>query len=114
MYDKWRSYKSDRDIPLVYLGPPPRPGEQWILTVENYLKWYTIYVVLPEGEVEPLSDEMWQRYDREHPMDSAWHDHVPNPDFCRWIPEAYPEYTWDGQAFDMIVGRLRNEYDGYP
>jgi hypothetical protein len=108
--DEWHSYKSDRGIPLVYLGPPPAPLEPGILTVENYLKWYEIYVVLPSGLVSPLPMGVLDRYHKECHGATAWRDHVPHPDYCWWIPEAYPDqYDWDSQSLDMVVGRSHND-----
>lgn len=101
-------YFSDRDMPLVYCWSNP---ETPVITVENYCKWYTIHVVMPDGSVEcpdlPYGDgDLW------------WHDHVPSPDFCKHAAEAlvalsskYANAHWDTQSLEMVMGRYYREVD---
>jgi len=49
---KTRFYFSNRNLPLIYYG---EPSEKPVITVENYLKWYDLYLVLPTGSVERIS-----------------------------------------------------------
>ncbi len=94
-------YDSDRGMPLVYVGEPP--PERPILTVENYCKWYSLYLVKPGGWVEAVD-----MYDAGSSFTAAWHDHVPDPGEC----ERYAElkgYDWDENALDMIYGRYQRE-----
>lgn len=107
-------YFSDRDLPLVYVGPPPNHG--YVLTVENYIKWYTIYRVDPEGKVTPLPHEQHFYPDGYEPpegeSDVAWGDHVPHPDYCRWLARTNTEYEWCLESLDMIAGRIYWERRG--
>ena len=41
-------YLSERGHTLVYWSPP---SEVPVLTVENYVKWYGLYLVHPDGRV---------------------------------------------------------------
>lgn len=96
-------FKSERGILLVYQGMQASPGVH-MLTVESYIKWYSIYAVSPSGVVSKLSRDLARRYEEEEGR-MAWGDHVPHPDFCEWIPETFPEYEWDAPSLDMIRGR---------
>lgn len=97
-----KTYKSDRDLPLIYQGDTPKSGK-YILTVENYLKWYSIYRVDCEGNISYLPDhhEVYE----EKTEDIAWSDHVPMIDYCIWLTKTFPEYEWDNNSLDMIAGR---------
>lgn len=104
-------YFSDRGFPLVYWGPPPEDG--YILTVENYCKWYTIYRIDPTGQVDIIPDS-----EVEFPLDHvfkegestvAWVNHVPTPGYCKWLEESNGDYRWDQTSLDMIVGRYYRE-----
>jgi len=90
---EFTTYLSERGIPLVFIEKlgHAHPG---ILTVENYLKWYSLYIVKGDGSVTKVE------YDGTINMG----DHVVNPSDL----EAYAErhgYDICGQSMDMIVGR---------
>lgn len=109
-----RLYFSDRDLPLVYVGPPPNEG--YVLTVENYIKWYTLYRVDSDGKVTPLPHEQHFFPDEHKPGydgPSSWADHVPGIDWCLWLAKAHPEYEWCPESLDMIAGRKVMEARGY-
>lgn len=96
-------------MPLVYCWSEPQVP---VITVENYLKWYTIHVVMPDGSVEspdlPYGNgDLW------------WHDHVPSKEFCDNVVAAlramlpkYADVKWDPQSLEMVVGRYRLEVAG--
>jgi hypothetical protein len=102
-------YTSERGFPLVYWGFPPMAGH--VVTVENYCKWYTLYLVDTDGHVQAVS---WEGLaDHAEPDESPWSDHVPNP-YClqRWA--AAQNYQIDDQALEMVIGRWEREYrDNY-
>jgi len=93
---------SPRGMPLVYCEPPCK---QPVLTVENYLKWYELFLVLPDGSVQaidfPYAEEFCQG-------ESPCHDHVPNP---RVVMRAAVKYGWmiDRCGLEMIIGRWELE-----
>lgn len=45
---KYQMYYSERGIPLLYVG---KPRNVPVVTMENYTKWYDIYLVMPGGAV---------------------------------------------------------------
>jgi hypothetical protein len=93
--DENRVYMSERGHPLVYHGSP---GKVPILTVENYLKWYSLYLVNPDGSVEPV----------DFPED-GYCDHVPYP---AAVEEMAADRGWVGcyESLEMIVGRYVLEF----
>ncbi len=100
MNESARLYYSERHIPLVYVG---QPTEKVILTVENYMKWYYVYEILPSGAVRPanLFDGDASLKNFEGPV---WSDHVPNPEAVARFADHYG-YEVDENALDMIQGR---------
>lgn len=92
--------KSHRDIPLVLQeAPSPNP----LLTVENYCKWYDVFIVFPDGRVEIVDYNLfWDG------PGTGWHDHVPNPKACLGVA-AKLNVEWHGESFEMIVGRYMLE-----
>lgn len=112
--DQW--YYSERGIPLVFHGNPPDEGSM-ILTVENYLKWYHIYRIMPDGSVlacavnsETVSRKMGYG-------GTTWSDHVPHPQYCvwlmKWMRETFNcQVDWCSESFEMIVGRYMIEQKG--
>ena len=78
-----------------------------ILTVENYPKWYGLYLVCPNGSVEeidfgvlcPLAEEKGA---------NPYVDHVPN---AQLIPELAESRGWilDPCSYEMMVGRWEAE-----
>jgi hypothetical protein len=100
-----RQYFSDRNFPLVYEGEPPEHG-YIILTVENYMKWYTLYAVLPDGSAQPY----WPDGEFKE-TDGFYGDHVFNPDLCEQLEGRKCRtlgnriMTWDDCSLDMIHGR---------
>lgn len=92
--------KSHRDIPLVMTEPNSQGP---LLTVENYVKWYDIYIVFPDGRIQKVPYELfWEG------KGTGWHDHVPNPKACQMVAEKL-NAEWDECSFEMIVGRYMME-----
>lgn len=88
--------KSPRDLPLVLSQPDPMGP---LLTVENYCKWYDIYIVFPDGRIEKVPyDLFWLG------PGTGWNDHVPNPKACQAVAKEL-NAEWDGCSLEMIVGR---------
>lgn len=96
-------YKTQRGHSLLWMY---RPAEAPVLTVENYLKWYELYLIQPRGNVEELD---FGRLEEVAGADTPYCDHAPNPkvvirlaDLNGWIV--------DMNALDMIIGRWECEY----
>lgn len=104
-------YYSERNISLVYNGPPL---ERPVLTLENYCKWYGFYIVHTTGGVEQLSND-YGEYDANGQW-VGWHDHVPHPLLMDCLAEKH-NLIVDEQAKEMAIGRymmeVKGEYNDY-
>jgi hypothetical protein len=106
-------YKSERDIPLVYhYGPCDVP----IFTVENYLKWYTLQVVRPDGSVCTPDDlDRGDEMEREAVRivarygESAEGNHVFNPRYVVTLAGLLGCVVCD-ESMEMIIGRWEREH----
>ena len=96
---------SERNLPLVYTGPLPSAGV--ILTVENYGKWYDVYVVRPGG-VGTLPNRYCRLYEKMHPGYCAMSDHIPSPGFCQFLGRL-AGHEWDNRSLEMALGRWVRE-----
>ncbi len=96
-------YLSDREIPLVYNGEPPPKGKK-ILTVENYMKWYDVYVIDSNGEAF--------KFDAPGNLIELW-DHIPVPGQLEALEDTKDTdgdvLLIDSEAMDMITGRFLRE-----
>jgi len=91
---------SDRNIPLVYqfnedISEP-------VLTVENYTKWYNLYLVNHDRSVNKV--EFDALHDFTPKDESPYCDHVPNPKAVRTYANIKNFYL-DEQSYEMMVGR---------
>ena len=100
------TYYSDRLHPLVYRGIPSK--ETPILTVENYVKWYSLHLVQLDGSVVVVQFPEWGPGGR-----SGFMDHVPDPIACQKLA-ADNDWVWDENSLDMIWGRWRREAEMVP
>lgn len=100
---EYRLHFSGRGVPLVWVTRPLR--DRAVLTVENYTKWYSLFLIHPNGAVEevPFPDDKWARGN-----ESAFCDHVPNPNAVQRFA-ADKGYGIDDQAYEMMVGRWELE-----
>ncbi len=100
MSQTFTTHFSTRGHPLVYTGPLPEPGRPSILTIENYCKWYELWLVTPSG-VEKVA------YDGT----ITWFDHVPSPAHVQEFAEQHG-YEMDLEAIEFIAGRFVLEVEG--
>jgi len=98
---------SDRSIPLVY--QLNKKIDQPVLTVENYCKWYELYLIGVDGSIKKIEFDELQEYAPEN--QSAYCDHVPNPHAVTKYAVKLG-YHLDEQSYEMIVGRWMIEYKG--
>ena len=92
-----QTYFSEHGIPLVYeqVGHTTE-----ILTVENYIKWYSIYLIRTNGVVHRVDESNFnQSFEG-----TAWNDHAPTPAYCEWLAGQLGA-KWDSCSLDMVVGR---------
>lgn len=91
---------TDRGFPLlVTVANRTRP----VLTVEAYCKWYSLYVVHPDGTFAKVPFADLEPYTPEGM--SAYVDHAPNPEAAL---EMATQRGWllDPVAYDVMVGRF--------
>jgi hypothetical protein len=107
-------YMSNRNIPLVYTG---RHSSIPVLTVENYLKWYDLYVVMPDETVHALGRNNWLTVEYEDAEERFNGDnfggihsaHLFNPYFVQFLAE-FLGFHLDEQSLEIIIGRWEREY----
>ena len=90
---KYCIYFSDRGIPLLYTNAPI---DIPVLTVENYCKWYKLFLINPNGSVEIFND-----FDE-------WIDHCPIPTNLEKYCEEH-NITIHDTALEVILGRYMIE-----
>lgn len=100
----YRIILSERGLPLMLTHVPAFPT----ITIENYLKWYTFYVVFPDGRAEAIC-----AFDHGVATESpyGWSDHIPHPRLLRILAEKLG-YEFDRQAEELIAGRWALEHRG--
>lgn len=99
-------YVSERNIPLLFQGLPVKES---VLTVENYLKWYRLYLVLPSGNVEPVPFDLMEVMVRKDPTintdeSAPYCDHVPNPIWVARYCELL-NFRLHSRSLEVMVGR---------
>ena len=95
-----KTYLSNRDLPLICTQ---KEIAQPTLTVENYVKWYNLYLVMTDGTVEEVSIDLIKQFEIEFNL-ILLHNHCFNPlaiekfaDWCGWL--------LDDVSYEVIVGR---------
>ena len=100
-------FVSERGAELFCDGVADRP----VITVENYLKWYDLYVIHPEGRVEVLEDHLSAEDDFISEYgESAYGDHVFNPRFVLFLARRNGMDVSSG-ALEALIGRWQLEHD---
>ena len=97
-------FKSDRGKPLICQEKGTKP----IITVENYIKWYHIFVIWPDGNVTKASFDIIEQINN-HSTKTLICDHLFHP----LLIEKYAEITdslVDEVSLATITGRWMFEY----
>ena len=104
------THVSSRGLPLVYSGMPcDRP----VITVENYLKWYDLYLVNPDCSVTVFDhyEELYDVLSSEFPTVTLVGDHCWNPSYVLEL-EKRTGYILCNESIEMITGRwVRDHLD---
>ena len=98
---KYRMLYSERGLPLVAYGD--YNGGCSVITVENYCKWYSLYLIMPGNEVKKVEFERLEDF-----HETEWYDHVPNPAYVLALARKYG-YSIHDLPFEMIIGRYERE-----
>lgn len=93
-----RTYLSNRGIPLLYVG---KPCDIPIVTLENYTKWYEVYLVMPDGSVQ-VAEGTLALLDKFE--DAHWVDHHYHPRFLYRLAQVL-NGTVDERAVEVAAGR---------
>lgn len=94
-----RIYYSDRGMPLLYMGAPL---EVPVLTLENYTKWYRIFMVMPDGSVTDISDQVNEALSKY--SDAQIRDHSYHPRLLYRLAEMNKGCV-DERAIEVAAGR---------
>jgi hypothetical protein len=97
-------WTSKRGHPLVFCGIPQSIP---VLTVENYLKWYGLELVMLDGTVEEVGFGELQALADERGT-PAYVDHVPDPTLVQALAERRG-WELDAVSYEVMVGRWESE-----
>lgn len=104
----YRTYVSRRGFPLLYVGKPMAVP---VLTLENYTKWYGIYLVMPDGTVQGVNpsdiESMTTAY-----LDAIWADHLYSPHLLYRLAK-HLRAELDERAMEVAIGRWLLESGKY-
>jgi len=96
-------FRSKRDIPLITQEVEDKP----MLTVENYLKWYDLYVISTDGVVTPV--RQLENDEVEQELYSGWLDHCIRPKSFHKIAEILGA-RYDYATWESVERRFQTEY----
>ncbi len=94
---EFHTYLSDRNKALVFNNVTETLGT---ITVENYPKWYDLFIVQPDGSVTKVE-----------PGPIEWRGHVPTPASVMAYADKMNLYV-DMRSMEMIIGRFILEVCG--
>ena len=79
-------FVSERGIALI-----TQTNETRMLTAEDYMKWYNLYIIETDGTVKGVEDDNEILFE-------GWYDHCVRPDTFKKLAESlnasYAEKTW--------------------
>jgi len=106
--DERRVYVNDRGHLLSHWGPPqPHP----LIVVELYMKWYTLFIINPDGSVEALCYPDFEEAPNLPKGISCYHDHVPNPVAVQAYAD-WKEMEICSEALELMIGRWVTDVKG--
>lgn len=93
------SYFSARNLQLLYVG---KPVSVPVITLENYTKWYSVHVVMPDGSVKvaSVSDIPTEML----PPFAIWSDHCIHPYALELLAKIHGGEV-DERAQEVAIGR---------
>lgn len=93
-------YLSPRGNPLLYVREPTTVP---IVTLENYTKWYEIFLVMPDGSVQEIDSDLIFDID-DSKVGCLWIDHLYHPRLLYRIAERLNACV-DERAVEVAAGR---------
>ncbi len=105
------TFYSDRGMPLILDANTVLPVRVPTLTVEMYCKWYTPFLIMPDGRTAAADISDLENFTPTG--ESAWggSTHVWNPSAIKALAEARG-WDIDDCAYEMICGRWEIEHRG--
>ncbi|AMO35323.1 hypothetical protein [Lysinibacillus sphaericus] len=94
-------YFSERGIPLLsqyFEDVNENELMKPLLTMENYEKWYSMYIIYPDGKVEKFSSSTKENCD-------TWYDHAVYPSYFHLIAKRLG-CTYDNRTFALVCERF--------
>jgi hypothetical protein len=95
------SFYSERGFPLI----TQYTGSKAMLTVENYIKWYNLYIITEKGEVVPV--------DYEDIVESrgglTWVDHAISPEAFHLTAKSLG-LEYDDMTFAIVCQRFVEDF----
>lgn len=98
------TYLSERGMPLLYVGALV---EKAVITLENYTKWYRVYMVLPDGQVHAVSTTAIEEANEKIPF-QGWADHLFHPQLLIQLARDF-DAEIDERALECAAGRWMRE-----
>lgn len=105
--DEYATYYSDRGIPLLYVG---KTFDKPMITLENYDKWYNIFLVMPDGSVKIVDTRDIEIVNDKNDF-QLWIDHLYHPRLLYLLAKHLDAYT-DIRSLEVAAGRWMTEYVG--
>jgi hypothetical protein len=93
-------YLTPRGHALLYVN---QPLDVPVVTLENYAKWYEVYLVNPDGEVQKVDPDLINTVQNKH-SDALWVDHHFHPRLLYRLAE-WIGGTVDERAVEVAAGR---------
>lgn len=100
-------YFSDNGIPLItqHIDLLFCDGERKpVLTVENYDKWYKVYIIHPDDTIEGIFNDK----ELDESMDS-WYDHCILPNYFHELAKR-KGCVYDSMTFAMVCERFVSDW----
>lgn len=95
-------FRSERDLPLVTQEVDNKP----MITVENYFKWYDLYLIHTDGTVQTVNVDTNKEV--ADIMRYYWRDHYIEPNGFKKIAEKLGA-VYDTASFESVCRRYELE-----
>lgn len=93
-------YYSSRGKPLLYCRAP---SDEPVLTLENYTKWYEMWLVMPDGTVQEVPVDLLSETMTIY-SEALWIDHLFSPRLLYRVAQQMGYYV-DERALEVSLGR---------
>ena len=98
-------FKSERGIPLICQG---KDNNKPVVTVENYCKWYQIFVIYPDSTVVPADWPTLNKINKSSDKHLIG-DHIFHPELLEKFADHIGGYVHD-VSLEAVTGRWMFEY----